>query len=223
MESNKKPVALYVVNLVLAIVAIFSCAVYSKLTGESSTGFVFLGIALLAYAILLFVANNMKKKTLATVLRIILNSALMGSLFIFAIVAISIFAAGGQNFDIFEMFYALFGLIAFAFSILNFVYCLVNLRNNASESYYKLFNWCLFGALAAILITYVAQGLFLSIANFYLLTFHGMITLAELLFTFFLVGLTCKNKAEESEQLEPKEEKAEELEVVEPQAENTQE
>ena len=126
-------------------------------------------------------------------------------------------------FDIFEMFYALFGLIAFAFSILNFVYCLVNLRNNASESYYKLFNWCLFGALAAILITYVAHGLFLVIANFYLLTFHGMITLAELLFTFFLVGLTCKDKAKEPEQPEPKEEKVEELEVVEPQAENSQE
>ena len=198
MKSKNNTAILYVINLIIAIVSIFSCAVYSKLTDEDSTGFVFLGIALLAYAILLFVANNMKKKTFATVLKIVLSSTLMAGLFIFFVVTISIFA-GGQDFDLFEMLYALFGLIAFAFSVLNFVYCLINLRNNASESYYKLFNMCLFASLAAIFLTFTAQGIYLSVTKSLLLVFHGIITLAELLFTFFLVNLTCKNKGQDQE------------------------
>ncbi len=195
MKEKNNKMMLFVINLITAIVAIFSCAVYSKLSEQDSGGFIILGIALLAYAILLFVANNVKKETFALVLRIIMNSVLMGGLFIFAVVSISLFASGGRAFDIFQMFYALFGLIAFAFAVLNFIYCLLALKNKNPTA--DLFRWCLFGALGAILLTFLGQGIFLTVTDKALVPFHGVITLAELLFTYVLIDVAGKKTKEQ--------------------------
>lgn len=199
MKERKGLLAVYVINLVLAIIAIFSCAVYTKLTNIDTTGFVSLGIGLLAYAILLFVAGNMKSNTMARILRIILHSALMGGMLIFTIVSIAIFASNSQGFDVFEMLYALISLIAFAFSVLNFVYTLINANKGNAQTFYNLFNWCLFIALAAIFLTYLGQGLYESFVNNNLLLFHGILTLAELLLTFVLVRLADKPKEKEEQ------------------------
>ncbi len=197
MKGKNNKTILFVINLITAIVAIFSCAVYSKLSDHESSGFIILGIALLAYAILLFVANNVKRETFALVLRIIMNSALMGGLFIFAIVSISEFASAAHAFNIFEMLYALFGLIAFAFAVLNFIYCLLALRGKNPTA--DLFRWCLFGALGAILLTFLGQGVFLAVVDKALVPFHGVITLAELMFTYALVDIAGKKPKEEPE------------------------
>ena len=68
MKEKSHKTILFVINLITAIIAIFSCAVYSKLSSSDASGFLILGITLLAYAILLFVANNVKKETFALIL-----------------------------------------------------------------------------------------------------------------------------------------------------------
>lgn len=197
MKEKSHKTILFVINLITAIIAIFSCAVYSKLSSSDASGFLILGITLLAYAILLFVANNVKKETFALVLRIIMNSALMGGLFIFAIVSISTFASSAHSFDIFEMFYALFGLIAFAFAVLNFIYGLLALRGKNATA--NLFRWCLFISLGAITLTFLGQGIFLAITNKEIMPFHGVITLMELMFTYILVDVAGKKIKEEEQ------------------------
>ena len=199
MEKKNNRVIINIINLVLVVVAIFSCAVYSKLTKVNTEGFVFLGVGLLAYAILLFVANNTRSQLFIRVLRIIMNSALLLVLMIFAIVEITSFAARSGGFDIFEMFYALFGLIAFAFAVLNFVYCMINLKGDSQENLYSIFNWCLIFALGALTLTYVAQGAYLSFANNELFLFHGTLTLGLLIFTLVLLRTPIEKKEEKSE------------------------
>ena len=201
MKERKGFLAIYVVNLVLSIVAIFSCAVYSKLTNIDTTGFVFLGIGLLAYAILLFVSGNLKGNTMSKILRIILHSALMAGMLIFTIVSIAVFASNSETFDVFEMSYALVSLIAFAFSVLNFVYTLINLNKDGSKTLYSLFNWCLFISLAGLFVIYVAQSLYESLALNNLLMFHGILTIGELLLTYLLVRFS--NKSQEKPVEEP--------------------
>ena len=200
MEKKNNRIIINIINLVLVVVAIFSCAVYSKLTKADTEGFVLLGVGLLAFAILLFVANNTKSLLFVRVLRIIMNSALLVSLMIFAIVEITSFAARSGGFDIFEMFYALFGLIAFAFAVLNFVYCMINLKNDNQANLYSLFNWCLIFSLGAITLTYIAQGAYLSFAANELFLFHGALTLCLLVFTMILLRRPIEAKEEKPEQ-----------------------
>ena len=204
MKNKGLLMLISLLNMVFAIVGIFLCAVYSKVSGFTGDGFIPLGILLLAISILLFVSSNMKTSIFAKVMRIIISAIAMVGLMIFAIVSISEFSATGAKFDIFLMLYSLFGLVGFAFSVLNFIYSLINLKGNSHAFLVKAFNICLIVTFAGILFTYVGWGIYDLIVSKAIFPFHGtVITLGiifNLLISYFSDPIKVEDKKEEQPQ-----------------------